>query len=106
MQYESLLTNHAAIRKHCHKRRAMSLVEVLVVATLVSILFSVIVTLAVHLRQWDRQVRAHSLHANQLANLAETLRADVRRATSVSQPDKKTVAIVGPDNREIRYELQ
>ena len=84
----------------------MSLVEVLVVATLVSILFTVIVTLAVHLRQWDRQVRGHSLHANQLADLAETLRADLRRATSVSQPDKKTVAIVGPDNREIRYELQ
>jgi type II secretory pathway pseudopilin PulG len=106
MQYESLLTNRAAFRKHYHGRRAMSLVEVLVVATLVSILFTVIVTLAVHLRQWDRQVRGHSLHTNQLANLAETVRADVRRATSVSQPDKNTVAIVGADNRDIRYEIQ
>ena len=67
---------------------------------------SVVGTLAVHLRQWDRHVRDHSQHGNQLTNLAETIRADIRRATSVTLPEKKIVAIAGPDSREIRYELQ
>jgi hypothetical protein len=61
---------------------------------------------AIHLRQWDRKVRDHSEHGNRLASLAETIRADVRRATSVTLPEKKIVAIAGPGGREIRYELE
>jgi hypothetical protein len=63
-------------------------------------------TLAVHLRQWDRHVRDHRQHGSQLSNLAEALRADIRRATGVTQPEKNIVAIAAADGREIRYELQ
>jgi type II secretory pathway pseudopilin PulG len=106
MQSKSHFRPGPGIRKNDHGRRATTLVELLVVVTLVTILLSIVGSLAVHLRQWDRQVRAHSQHGNQLANLAETLRADFRQATSVTLPAKNTVAIAGPESREIRYELQ
>jgi type II secretory pathway pseudopilin PulG len=106
MQPKSHLRGTLGIQKDVNGRRATTLVELLVVVTLVTMLLAIVGSLAVHLRQWDRQVRDHSQHGNQLANLAETLRADVRRATSVALPAKNTVAIVGPQNREIRYEVQ
>jgi type II secretory pathway pseudopilin PulG len=106
MQSKSHFRGSPGIRKNAHGRRATTLVEMLVVVTLLTILLGIVGSLAVHLRQWDRQVRDHSLHGNQLANLAETLRADVRRATGVTLPEKNIVAIVGPEGREIRYELQ
>jgi type II secretory pathway pseudopilin PulG len=106
MQSESHFWGGTGIRKNGHGRRATTLVELLVVVTLVTILLSIVGSLAVHLRQWDRQVRDHSQHGNQLANLAETLRGDVRRATSVTLPEKNTVAIAGPASSEILYELQ
>jgi type II secretory pathway pseudopilin PulG len=93
-------------RRNSSGRRATTLVELLVVSALISIIFSIVVSLAVRLRQWDHQVRDHSQHANQMASLAESIRADVRRAKSVTLPEKKTVAIVGPDSGEIHYELQ
>src|SRR5215213_4788976 len=106
MQYKLFFEDSAGIRKNDRDRRATTLVELLVVVGLVSIMFSIVVLLAVRLRQWDHHVRDHSLHANQMATLAEAIRADVRHATSATLPEKKTLAIVGPDNREIRYELQ
>jgi type II secretory pathway pseudopilin PulG len=106
MQYKLLFEDSPGIRRNYRKRRATTLVELLVVVALVSIMFSIVVSLAVRLRQWDHHVRDHSQHANQMASLAEAIRADVRGAKSVTLPEKKTVAIVGPDSREIRYELQ
>lgn len=106
MQYELTLMAQPGIRTNCRRRRAMTLVELLVVTTLVSILMAVVGTLAVHLRQWDRHVRDHSQHGTQLTNVAEMIRADIRRATGVTRPEKKILAITAADGREIRYELQ
>jgi type II secretory pathway pseudopilin PulG len=106
MQSKSHFWAGRGIRKNGQWRRATTLVELLVVVTLVTMLLAIVGSLAVHLRQWDRQVRDHTQHGNQLSNLAEALRTDVRRATSVTLPKKNTVAIAGPENREIRYELQ
>jgi type II secretory pathway pseudopilin PulG len=106
MQYKSLFVDRPSVRKNRRRRRATTLVELLVVTTLVSILMAVVGTLAIHLRQWDRHVRDHSQHSSQLTNLAETIRADIRQATGVTQPEKKVVAIAGSDSREVRYELQ
>ncbi len=66
---------------------------------------AVVGSLAIHLRQWDRHVRDHSRHSSQLTNLAEMLRADIRRATGLTQPGKKIITLAGPDSREISYEL-
>jgi type II secretory pathway pseudopilin PulG len=106
MQYELFFAGRPASRKLNRARRATTLIEMMVVVTLVSILLSVIGTLAIRLRQLDRQVRDRIQHGNQLALLAATIRGDVRQATSVTLPAKNIVAISGSDNRDIRYELQ
>jgi type II secretory pathway pseudopilin PulG len=106
MQYRLKIVERLNFRRNDRRRRATTLVEVMAVAALMSILFGVVASLAVSLRHWDRQVREHSVRANQLSSLAETIRTDIRRATRVSQIDKKVVAVTGPDKREIRYELQ
>ena len=106
MPNQSFFLGRPGIRKNGRRRSATTLVELLIVTTLVSILMAVVGTLAVHLRQWDRHVRDHSQHDTQLTNLAETIRADIRLATSITQPEKKILAITGPDGRQIRYELQ
>jgi type II secretory pathway pseudopilin PulG len=106
MQRKSHFRSWLGIRKNRRGCRATTLVELLVVITLVSVLLLVVGTLAVHLRKWDRQVRDHSQRGYQLAILAETIRADVRRARSAALPAKNILAIAGRANRETRYELQ
>lgn len=106
MHYEIFCAGCPTTRKLNRGRRATTLVEMMVVVTLVSILLSVVGTLAIRLRQWDRQVRNHSQHGNQLALLAAKIRGDVRQATSITQPAKNIVAITNLDSREIRYELE
>lgn len=105
MQHKSLLLGRPRVRKNCRRRCATTLVELLVVTTLVSILMAVVGTLAVHLRQWDRHVRDHSRQSSQLTDLAEAIRADIRRATNVTRPEKKIIAITGTDSRVVRYDL-
>jgi len=106
MRYQLKFVEQSKFRTKDRNRRGTSLVELMAVAALVSILFGIVAALAINLRHWDRRVREHSVRANQLASLAETVRTDLRRASSVSQIDKKVVAINGPGKREIRYELQ
>jgi type II secretory pathway pseudopilin PulG len=103
---KSLLVGNQNFCRNSRRRRATTLVELLAVVALVSILLTVVGTLAVHLRQWDRQVRDHRQHTSQLAVLAEKMRADVRRSTNITLPAKNTVAIDGPESREISYELE
>jgi len=84
----------------------MLLVEVMVAVTLTSILLGVVISLMVALRQWDRRVRDHSVQTEQLAQLAETLRADIRQAVDVSLPVKETLIVVAPGSNPVRYELR
>jgi type II secretory pathway pseudopilin PulG len=97
--------NRLRVGRLRHRRAATTLVEVLVGITLVSLLLSIVGTVAVRLRQWDRQMRDRSQYGDQFVKLSESMRADIRRATGVTQPDKKTIAITTSDYREIRYEL-
>src|SRR5215213_9564264 len=106
MKHKSLFVDRPGIRKNVRGRCATTLVELVVVMTLVSIVLLIVGSLAVHLRQWDHRVRDHSQHTSQLAILAETIRADIRRAASVTLPAEKVVAIAGSDKSETRYELQ
>src|SRR4051812_33155211 len=98
MQYKLPFENSAGVRRNIRYRRATTLVELLVVVGLVSIMFSIVVLLAVRLRQWDHHVRDLSLHANQMATLADAIRVDVRHAKSVTLPEKKSIAIASSDS--------
>jgi type II secretory pathway pseudopilin PulG len=106
MSCETLKTCGPWLQSNGCRRRAMSLVEVMVSITLVAILLVTITMLAVRLRQWDRRVREHVLNGDQLANLAETMRADIRSAASVALQTKKIIVISGGVKPDIRYELQ
>ncbi len=106
MHFNSSNLGWLRTRKSNGARRATTLVELLVVTTLMTILLAIVGTLVVRLRQWDRQVRDHSQHGNQLAALAEAIRTDVHGATTVTLPAKTAIAIGRSDGREIRYELQ
>jgi type II secretory pathway pseudopilin PulG len=106
MHFKSSNLVSLGARKRSAARRATTLVELLVVTTLMTIVLAIVTTLAVRLRQWDRQVREHGQHINQLAALAEAIRADARHASKVVLPEKTTIAIGDSDGREIRYELR
>lgn len=105
MQREPQQVNRSGIGRQSCRRAATTLIELLVVITLVSLLLSIVGTLAIRLRHWDRQMRDRSRYSDQLVKLSESMRTDIRRATSVTQPDKKTIAVTSSDHREIRYEL-
>jgi type II secretory pathway pseudopilin PulG len=106
MQPKAQSVNRLGNGRLGRRRAATTLVELLIVITLVSLLLSIVGTLAVRLRQWDRQMRDRSQHGDQFVKLGESIRADIRRARNVTQPDQKTIAIAGSDSREIRYELE
>src|SRR5262249_27730876 len=88
-------------RKILRMRRGLSLVEVLVVVTLMSMLLATMTAIAVRMRQWDRQVRDNSLHSDQVAALAESLRSDASSGAEVKLVSKDTLAIEDADQREI-----
>jgi len=84
----------------------MSLVEVMVVVALSSILLGVAMSLAVSLQQWDSRFRDHLVCSDQLAQLADSIRSDIRAAANVSLPTKDSLVISAIDQSEIRYELR
>src|SRR5690349_18145152 len=90
-------------RKSSRMRPGLSLVEVLVVVTLMSVLLGTMTAIAVRLRQWDRQVRDNSLHSDQVAALAESLRSDANSGAELKLLSKDTLAIEDANQREIRY---
>ena len=87
-------------------RRAMTLVEVSVVAALSSILLGVVISFTVGLKQWDRRFREHGLHNEQAVRLSNCIRTDIRKARDVSLSAENVLVIVAPDDSQARYELQ
>jgi len=83
----------------------MSLIEVMVAATLSSILLGVVISLAVRLQQWDRQFRNSGVRSSNAERLTESLRSDIRNAKEVSLADKSNIALTTVDHQEIHYEL-
>ena len=78
----------------------------MVVVALSSILLGVAVSLAISLQQWDGRFRDRLVSSDQLAELAESIRSDIRAAANVSLPTKDSLVISAIDQSEIRYELR
>ncbi len=87
------------------KRRAFSLVEMLVVVALSTILLGVVMTLLQGLIKRDRGARNASLHSQQLAELAELLRTDIRRGTDVSLAGEEALIVQSSSGERIKYDL-
>src|SRR5262249_35407527 len=100
------LFQSGATRNRTRSRCGVSLVEMLVVVTLMSMLLATITTVAVRLRQWDRQMRDNSFHGDQVAALADALRTDAGDGTDLKLLSKDTLVIENADKREVRYTLQ
>jgi prepilin-type N-terminal cleavage/methylation domain-containing protein len=101
-----LLSIRTKSRLLIQRRRAMTLVEVSVVAALSSILLGVVISFTVGLRQWDRRFREHGLHNEQAARLSNCIRDDIRQAREVSLLAESVLVITAPDESQTRYELQ
>lgn len=99
------ITRRAMGCRHHGHRLAMSLVEVLIVATLTSILCGIAMSLLVGLRDWDRGMREHSQQSEQLIRLGEIMRADIRQASDVSQLSPGVLNIRNSTGQQVRYEL-
>lgn len=84
----------------------MTLVELMVVATVSSILLSIIVCFLVGLQRQDRRVRGSSVQNEQLFLLGNSLRADIRGGNKVTVSSPQTLTISGPGERHIEYTLQ
>jgi len=83
----------------------MTLIEAMVVVTVMSLIVGVALSLLVSLRNWDRTARDRNARNDQLIRLAEMLRTDIREAREVSMPSERTLLIEQPDNQRIEYEL-
>jgi prepilin-type N-terminal cleavage/methylation domain-containing protein len=99
-------SNSNAEGRAIHDRCGMTLIEVMVVATLTSILLGVMTSLAISLQQWDRRFRTTGLRFENQARLAEVLRSDVRNADNVSVPEKGAFILTSHDHYQKRYKLR
>jgi hypothetical protein len=88
------------------KRNALSLVEVMLVVALTSILLGIVINFAFGLRHFDYKMRDNAVQSEQLAELAERIRGDARRATDVSLTRKEILVVSRPNNTRVRYELR
>jgi prepilin-type N-terminal cleavage/methylation domain-containing protein len=86
-------------------RRAMTLVEVLVVVVLSSLVMGVVISFTVALQQSDRDMRSFAVRIDRLNELAAVLRTDLRQAEETSLRSTKQLAINLGSGREIQYEL-
>jgi prepilin-type N-terminal cleavage/methylation domain-containing protein len=87
------------------RRRAMTLIEILVATTVASVVMGVVVSYVVVLMQKDRQVRLFAVQSDRLNQLAETLRTDIRGASEVLLAAQTVLVIRSPEERETRYEI-
>ena len=86
-------------------RAAFTLVEMIVVITLSAIVFGIVVPLAQSLMRWDQISRTRGLHGEQLAELAELIRADIRHGTDASLEAGGSLVVTSSAGEPIRYEL-
>src|SRR5262245_11808707 len=100
-------TGRVTARGSCRcQRRAMTLVEVMVVSTLLAIVAGVAVTLLAAVKRWDVRLRDHGLQSEQTLRLAESIRGDVRLGTNVTLPKEDTLVVDLADGRRVSYEIQ
>lgn len=83
----------------------MTLVEVMVAVAVTSVLLSVVVALIAGLQQWDRRFRELNLHRDQLAQLIEIIRTDIRNAKDVVVSNPQVLEVEDASSGMIRFEL-
>jgi type II secretory pathway pseudopilin PulG len=82
----------------------MSLVEVMVAVTLLTLIMGVVLSLFAGLRKRDRAFRQQSERARHALRLVDALRHDIRRGASVTQLAADSL-LIAADGREIKYTL-
>ena len=100
------MKNRHFLRDFGRRRRGFSLVEMLVVVALSSLVLGTVIALIVELLNWDRRFRGRDVENDRLIELAEVLRADIRRATDVRADAEGQLIVVSPVGRQTRYELE
>jgi type II secretory pathway pseudopilin PulG len=88
------------------RRGAMTLVEVMVVGTLITIVAGVAVTLLAAVKRLDVRLRDHGVRTDQALRLAESIRGDIRRGTDVSIPTVDLLVVEIGDGERASYALQ
>jgi prepilin-type N-terminal cleavage/methylation domain-containing protein len=86
-------------------RAAFTLVEMVVVITLSAVVFGIVVPLAESLMRRDQISRTRGLHGEQLADLAELIRTDIRHGTDASLDAGDSLVVTTSEGAPIRYEL-
>jgi prepilin-type N-terminal cleavage/methylation domain-containing protein len=87
------------------RRRAFSLVEMLVVTALATVLMGVAISFVQGMMRCDRLTRDRGLHDERLFDLAEQLRADIRHAKDVQLSACDTLVVSSSQGEQATYEL-
>jgi prepilin-type N-terminal cleavage/methylation domain-containing protein len=85
-------------------RAAFTLVEMMVVIALSAVVLGIVVSLAQGLMRWDQLSRTRGLQGEQLAELAELLRTDIRHGTDASLAAGGSLVVTSSEGEQIRYE--
>jgi prepilin-type N-terminal cleavage/methylation domain-containing protein len=99
-------TNVLTRTRRPRRRHAMTLAEIMVAVALSSILLGMVISLAVSLQQWDRRLRGNGVRSDNVAQLGEILRSDIRHATEVTMPEQEVIIVTSPDQAKVKYELK
>ena len=87
------------------RRRASSLVEVLVVISLTGLMFGVVVTTLASLLRHQQATRTRVAERSEIIRLTDALRSDLRRGAQLSQPNPMTLEVVPTTGFKVRYEI-
>ena len=87
------------------QRHGMTLAEVTIAVAISSILLGIAVTMLVRLQAWDARFRDDAITTQQVAQLAELIRRDIRAATNVALASPRVLTVNVHDERDIHYEL-
>jgi type II secretory pathway pseudopilin PulG len=94
---------HASTRSQ--RRTAFTLVETIVVTVVSSLVLGIVVSLLVALQRHDQSMRRNSLRNDQMARLAEAIRADVRSGTKVTIPAIGELVVAGTSAGDVHYKI-
>jgi type II secretory pathway pseudopilin PulG len=101
-----IVNSSMAFRRNRRRRGAMTLIEVMVVGTLLTIVAGVAVTLLAAVFRLDQRVRDHGVRTEQALRLAESIRGDIRQGTNVSLPTADSLVVETADGGRVSYGLQ
>ena len=83
----------------------MTLAEVSVAIAVSAFLLGIAVTMLVRLQRWDARFRDEAITTQQVTELAELIRKDVRSATNVALKSPQVLIVDMQDERHVHYEL-